>query len=135
MDKDIVITATSSRTPVLLGEWLAEGTHLNVIGSNFLNKTEVDVAAVQRCQVIVVDSLDQAKLEAGDLSDALTGGSLHWHDVRELSQVIAGRQSGRTHAFEATMFKSVGLALEDVAVAARLVAKAKEAGVGKIIDW
>lgn len=135
LDKDIVITATSSRTPVLLGEWLAEGTHLNAIGSNFLGKAEVDVAAVNRCSAIIVDSLEQARLEAGDFTQALENGSLHWADVRELGQVIAGRQTGRAHAFEVTMFKSVGLALEDVAVAARLFAKAQATKVGKTIEW
>jgi alanine dehydrogenase len=135
MDKDIVITATSSRTPVLLGEWLAEGTHLNVIGSNFPGKAEVDLAAVRRCQAIVVDSVEQARLEAGELTQAVESGAVQWSEVRELGQVIAGRQTGRAHAFEVTMFKSVGVALEDVAVAARVVARAKEAGAGKLVDW
>src|SRR5262245_34977613 len=135
MDKDIVVTATSSRTPVLLGEWLAEGTHLNVIGSNFLTKSEVDLAAVRRCHVIVVDSLEQARLEAGDLAKAVESGVIQWPAVRELEQVVTGRQTGRADGSEVTMFKSVGLALEDVAVAARVVAKAKQAGVGKLVDW
>jgi ornithine cyclodeaminase/alanine dehydrogenase len=135
MDKDIVITATSSRTPVLFGEWLAEGTHLNVIGSNFLGRAEIDLAAVRRCNTIVVDSVEQARLEAGDLTQALESGAVQWSEVRELGQVIAGRQTGRAHAFEVTMFKSVGLALEDVAVATRVVEKAKEAGAGKLVDW
>src|SRR5258708_37298085 len=76
-DKDIVITATNSREPVLKGEWLAEGTHLNVIGSNFLGKAEVDAVTVRRCESIVVDSKDQAPLETGDFSQALEDGSLH----------------------------------------------------------
>ena len=134
-DKDIVITATTSRTPVLCGEWLAEGTHLNVIGSNFLAKAEVDVAAVRRCDALVVDSKDQARLEAGDFQQALSDGSIHWTDIRELGQVIAGRQTGRARPEDVTMFKSVGLGLEDVAVAARVYAKAKETGVGRVIDW
>ena len=135
LDKDIVITATSSRAPVLLGEWLAEGTHLNVVGSNFLSKAEIDLAAVRRCQVVVVDSLEQAKLEAGDLAPAIADGSLAWPQVRELGQVIVGRQPGRTLSSEVTLFKSVGLALEDLAVAARLVTLAKDEGVGRSMDW
>src|SRR5262249_2350017 len=63
-DKDIVLTATASREPVLNGNWLAEGTHLNAIGSNFLGKAELDVVAVRRADVIVVDSKDQARIEA-----------------------------------------------------------------------
>lgn len=135
LDKDIVITATTSRTPVLLGEWLSDGMHLNVIGSNFQAKAEVDAAAVRRCDALVVDSKEQAKLEAGDFAEAIAGGVLHWSDVRELGQVIAGRQTGRARPEDVTMFKSVGLALEDVAVAARVYAQAQEAGIGRMIDW
>ncbi len=134
-DQDIVITATTSRTPVLLGEWLAPGTHLNVIGSNFLGKAEVDVAAVRRSALIVVDNKDQAKLEAGDLKQAVDAGAIHWSDVRELGAVIVGRQKGREHPDDVTLFKSVGIALEDVAVAAQIYVKAKQAGAGKTLEW
>jgi alanine dehydrogenase len=134
-DKDIVITATTSREPVLNGHWLAEGTHLNVIGSNFLGKAEVDAVAVRRCEIIVVDSKDQARIEAGDFSQALEEGSIHWADVHELGQVIVGRFTGRAHPQDVTMFKSLGIAVEDIAVAARVLARAKEAGVGRNIDW
>ncbi len=123
-DKDIVITATTSRTPVLTGSWLADGTHLNVIGSNFLAKAEVDVAAVRRADIVVVDSKDQARLEAGDFVAALEDGSLHWSAIHELPQVIVGRYPGRTRPEDVTFFKSLGLAIEDVAVAARVYERA-----------
>ncbi len=134
-DKDIVITATSSREPVLFGEWLSEGTHLNVVGSNFLTKSEVDVVAVRRCEVIVVDSKDQARSEAGDFAQALEDGSIHWSDVHELAQIIVGRYPGRAHPQDVTLFKSLGIALEDVAVAAGVYDKAVKAGVGKMVEW
>jgi alanine dehydrogenase len=134
-DKDIVITATSSREPVLSGNWLAEGTHLNVIGSNFLGKAEVDAVAVRRCESIIVDSKDQARLEAGDFVQALEDGSIHWADVHELGQVIVGRFTGRAHPQDVTMFKSLGIGLEDVAVAAKVYAKAVEAGAGQTLEW
>jgi ornithine cyclodeaminase/alanine dehydrogenase-like protein (mu-crystallin family) len=134
-DKDIVITATASREPVLYGDWLSEGTHLNVVGSNFFTKAEVDVVAVRRCEIIVVDSKDQARLEAGDFSQALEDGSIHWSDVHELGQVIVGRYPGRAHAQDVTMFKSLGIALEDIAVAARVYDKAIAQGVGKMVEW
>ncbi len=79
-DKDIVITATTSREPVLYGDWLSEGTHLNVVGSNFITKAEVDVVAVRRCENIVIDSKDQGRLEAGDFAQ-------RWR---------TGRSTGRT---------------------------------------
>src|SRR5262245_45570880 len=134
-DKDIIITATNSREPVLNGHWVAEGTHLNVIGSSFLGKAEVDAVAVRRCESIVVDSKDQARIEAGDFVQALEEGSIHWADVHELGQVVVGRYTGRAHSQDVTMFKSLGIALEDIAVAARVVAKAQTAGVGKLLEW
>src|SRR5207253_2779660 len=82
-DKDIVITATNSREPVLNGHWIAEGTHLNVVGSNFLTKAEVDAVTVRRCESIVVDSKEQARLEAGDFVQALEDGSIHWSYIHE----------------------------------------------------
>jgi alanine dehydrogenase len=134
-DKDIIITATNSREPVLNGHWIAEGTHLNVIGSNFLGKAEVDAVAVRRCESIVVDSKDQARLEAGDFTAALEEGSIHWADIHELGQVIVGRYTGRAHSQDVTMFKSLGVALEDIAVAARVLAKAQTQNVGKLLEW
>jgi ornithine cyclodeaminase/alanine dehydrogenase-like protein (mu-crystallin family) len=134
-DKDIVITATTSREPVLSGSWLAQGTHVNAIGSNFLSKAEVDVATIRRCADVVVDSKDQARLEAGDFQQAFEEGVLHWSDVRELGQVIVGRYPVRKHAQDVTLFKSLGIAVEDVAVAARVYSKAQAEGVGRLIEW
>jgi len=134
-DKDIIITATSSREPVLNGHWIAEGTHLNVVGSNFLGKAEVDAVAVRRCEALVVDSKDQARLEAGDFAQALEEGSIHWADIHELGQVIVGRYTGRAHPQDVTMFKSLGIAIEDVAVAGRVYQAAQAAGLGRLVEW
>jgi ornithine cyclodeaminase/alanine dehydrogenase len=134
-DQDIVITATTSREPVLYGDWLAEGTHLNLIGSNYLNKAEADAITIRRCQTVVVDSKDQARLEAGDFVQALEEGSLRWSDVHELGQVIVGRYAGRLHGQDITLFKSLGIALEDIAVAAKVYDKAIAAGVGRMLEW
>jgi ornithine cyclodeaminase/alanine dehydrogenase-like protein (mu-crystallin family) len=134
-DKDIIITATSSREPVLNGNWVAEGTHLNVVGSNFLAKAEIDAVAVRCCSSIVVDSKDQARLEAGDFVQALEEGSIHWANIHELGQVIVGRYTGRAHPEDKTLFKSLGIAIEDVAVAAKVYEKAKAAGLGRLMEW
>jgi alanine dehydrogenase len=134
-DKDIIITATSSREPVLNGHWIAEGTHINAIGSNFLGKAEIDAVTVRRCESIVVDSKDQARIEAGDLVQPIEDGSIHWSDVHELGQVIVGRYTGRAHPQDVTLFKSLGIAIEDIAVASRVYAKAQAAGIGRRIDW
>jgi|SRR5579884_4425491 len=134
-DKDIVVTATDSRDPIVNGHWIAEGTHLNVIGSNFLGKAEVDAVTVRRCNSLVVDSKDQARLEAGDFVQALEDGSIHWADIHELGQILVGRYTGRAHPQDVTMFKSLGIALEDIAVAAKVYEKARAAKVGKMIEW
>ncbi len=133
--KDIIITATTSREPVLTGHWISEGTHINAIGSNFLGKSELDSVTVRRCTVIAVDSKDQARIEAGDFQQPLEEGSLRWTDVRELGQIIVGRYPGRKHPQDVTLFKSLGIAIEDIAVAGRVYSRAKDEGVGKIIDW
>jgi ornithine cyclodeaminase/alanine dehydrogenase-like protein (mu-crystallin family) len=134
-DKDIVITATTSREPVFNGHWIAEGTHINAIGSNFISKAEIDAVTVRRCESIVVDSKDQARLEAGDFVQALEDGSIHWADIHELGQVIVGRYTGRAHPQDVTLFKSLGIAIEDLAVAARVYARAREAGLGREVEW
>ena len=78
-------------------------------------------------------SKDQARLEAGDLVQALDDGVVSWSDMIELPQVIVGRYKGREHPQDITLFKSLGLGIEDVAVAVRVVAKAREAGLGQIL--
>jgi alanine dehydrogenase len=134
-DKDIIITATTSREPVVNGHWIAEGTHLNAIGSNFISKAEIDAVGVRRCESIVVDSKDQARLEAGDFVQPLEDGSIHWADIHELGHVIVGRYTGRAHPQDVTLFKSLGIAIEDIAVAAKVYAKAVATGVGRKVDW
>jgi ornithine cyclodeaminase/alanine dehydrogenase-like protein (mu-crystallin family) len=134
-DKDIIITATTSREPVLNGHWIAEGTHINAIGSNFLGKAELDTVAVRMCESIVVDSKEQARLEAGDFVQALEDGSIQWSDVHELSHVIVGRYTGRAHPQDITLFKSLGIAIEDIAVAGQVYQKAQSLGIGHLIEW
>jgi ornithine cyclodeaminase/alanine dehydrogenase-like protein (mu-crystallin family) len=130
-EKDIVICATSARTPLFEGKVLDEGTHLNVIGSNFLNKAEIDATTVHRADTIVCDSIEQCRLEAGDFVQALEDGAVEWSNMHELADVVAGRETGRKTAESITLFKSVGLGLEDVAVAARLVELAEKEGLGQ----
>jgi ornithine cyclodeaminase/alanine dehydrogenase-like protein (mu-crystallin family) len=134
-DMDIIVTATTSREPVLQGQWIAQGAHINAIGSNFLGKAELDVATIRRCDDVVVDSKDQARLEAGDFTQAFEDGALHWSDIRELGQIIVGRYPVREHAQDVTLFKSLGIAIEDVAVAGRVFGLAQAEGVGRFVEW
>jgi alanine dehydrogenase len=133
--KDIIITATTSREPVLTGHWVSQGAHINAIGSSFLGKAELDSVTVRRCTVVAVDSKEQARIEAGDFQQPLEDGSLRWTDVRELGQIIVGRYPGRNHPQDITLFKSLGVAIEDVVVAGRVYARAKAEGIGTVIDW
>jgi len=132
---DIVITATSARDPVLQGEWLRPGQHINAIGSNQAARRELDTAAVMRCDRIVVDSQEQARIEAGDLIAPITEGRLSWERVDELAAVLVGRAPGRASDADITLFKSLGLAIEDVAVAARVYAHALAQGRGERLPF
>jgi alanine dehydrogenase len=130
---DIVITATSSKVPVFEGQWLAPGTHLNVVGSNYLAKTEIDVETIRRCSLVAVDDIEQARIEAGDLVAALRDNVLNWKDVYGLGQVLTGQCAGRVSADDITLFKSLGLGVEDVAVAARVYKEALRQNAGRAI--
>ena len=115
----IVITATNSRHPVLLGEWLEPGMHVNAAGSNHARRRELDAAAVGRAHLIVADSVEQSRMESGDLIAAFEAGAGDWEQVRELRDLIR-----RERDDQITLFKSNGLALEDVAVAGYLYEQA-----------
>jgi alanine dehydrogenase len=130
-DADIIITITSSREPVLQGSWLKPGTHINAAGGNSLLRRELDDEAIRRSSFIAVDSIDQAKIEAGELVTAVEKGILTWERVRELRYVVSGETRGRTSDDQITLFKSLGVAIEDVATAAVIYRKAKEENVGK----
>ena len=125
---DILVTITSAREPVLKGEWLTPGVHINAAGSNALIRRELDDAAVLRCDRIVADALDQARIEAGDLLPLTERGALHWGQVRSLGEVVTGRFPGRAGDQEITLFKSLGLAVEDIAAAAVVYERAKAEG-------
>lgn len=134
-EKDIVICATTAKTPLFDGRVLDEGTHLNVVGSNFLQKAEIDVTTVQRAESIVCDSIEQCKLEAGDFVEALQNGATDWNLMHELSDVVTGRATGRAVPQDITLFKSVGLGVEDVAMAGKILERAQEAGLGKELPF
>lgn len=127
---DIVVTITSAREPVLLGEWLADGVHVNAAGGNHWMRREVDEATVLRSELIVVDDLEQAKIECGDLLWPEGRGSFRWSMAHELREVVSGRVPGRPSPAGVTLFESMGVALEDIAAAELVYRKARAAGVG-----
>lgn len=131
---DIITTITSAPSPLFPGNWIQAGQHLNVAGSNIPNRREVEGRAIGRADLLVVDDIEAARLEAGDLLMAEQDGALGWARVRSLSEVIAGA-IGRSQASDVTLFKSVGLALEDVALGAVVLERARERGLGESIHF
>jgi len=127
---DVVATMTSSATPVFDGAWLKPGTHVNAAGSNHLKRREIDGLTVARAARVVADSVEQARLESGDLAAAVAEGRLNWEDVVELTDVVCDRVPGRAANDEITLFESHGLAAWDVATASALYEQALERGLG-----
>ncbi len=127
---DTVVVITNASQPVLKGEWLEPGTHVNAAGANGLLRQELDPQAVVRAAIITADSLEQARMESADLLWAVERGLIGWEQVMELGQVVCGRAPGRTSDDQITLFESLGLGLWDLAVANVVYRKAKEQGVG-----
>lgn len=127
---DVVIAITGASQPVLLGEWLQPGVHINAAGGNGWLRRELDSAAVEKAGVIATDDLAQAQIECADLMHTVETGGLRWEQVFSLADVVSGRVAGRTSPEDVTLFESQGVALEDVAVAERLYRMAGERGVG-----
>jgi alanine dehydrogenase len=128
---DIVCTATTASQPIVSGADLGNGVHINAIGANHAHKRELDDETVASADVIVVDSVEQSRQEAGDLIIAFKGDEVCWTGVKKLSDVVAAKSTGRTSAGEVTLFKSNGIASWDLAVAMKVYALAKEKGLGK----
>jgi ornithine cyclodeaminase/alanine dehydrogenase-like protein (mu-crystallin family) len=114
-----------------MGTDLGNGVHINAIGANHAHKREIDDEAVASADVIVVDSVEQSRQEAGDLIIAFKGDEVCWTGVKKLSDVVTAKTTGRTSAGEVTLFKSNGIASWDLAVAMKVYALAKEKGLGK----
>jgi ornithine cyclodeaminase/alanine dehydrogenase-like protein (mu-crystallin family) len=130
---DIIITATSAMKIVLEGAWLSPGVHINAMGANWPQKRELDEAAIGRSDVIVVDSIEQAKMEAGDLIQPFATDAKRWEKVTKLGDIVAGKKPARTSADQITLFKSVGLATWDLAAAVRIYELAVARGMGQSI--
>ena len=114
---DILVTITNSRTPVFSGEWLRPGTHICAVGGANEYVTELDDATIRRADIIAVDSIAQAKIECGELLMPASWGALLWERVSELWQVVGGEKAGRRSEDDITLFKSLGMAMWDVAAA------------------
>jgi ornithine cyclodeaminase len=130
-DTDIIITITNSPTPVLFGEWLEPGTHINAAGAMRPERRELDDEAVRRCDILVADDVEQAKGECGDFIFPIQKGIRDWDQVRNLSEIVDGSASGRNKASDITLFESQGMALEDIAAGIQVYKIAMERGAGQ----
>ena len=132
-ENDIVVTITSSRDPVVRGEWLAPGTLVAAAGANVVTRRELDNTVLERARFVCCDWREQAKLESGDLVEPVQAGVLDWLEVHELHEVVSGQISGRQTDDDIVVFKSNGLAAWDVALGAEAVRLARERGVGTTV--
>jgi ornithine cyclodeaminase/alanine dehydrogenase-like protein (mu-crystallin family) len=132
---DLIVTATSAAEAVVRRGWVSEGAHINAVGSCTPNARELD-AATLAASGLFVDSVESTVNEAGDYLRALQEGAIsHGHIRAELGEVLAGSKPGRTSAGEITLFKSLGLAVEDLAAAEHLYRKARETGAGAWVSF
>jgi ornithine cyclodeaminase/alanine dehydrogenase-like protein (mu-crystallin family) len=129
--QDVVVTATSSPDPVLRGEWLVEGAFVAAVGANRPQARELDNVVLERATFVCCDSLEQARLESGDLIEPIESGVLDWLEVHELHEVVAGDTRGRQAETDIVLFKSNGLAAWDVAAGVEALRRARERGVGR----
>jgi ornithine cyclodeaminase/alanine dehydrogenase-like protein (mu-crystallin family) len=132
-EADVVVTITKSAEPVCRAAWLAPGVHVNAAGANSGDRRELDGETVLRAAVKLTDHVEQAKVEAGEFRDLVAAGKLAWTDIRELGDFVTGKAKGRTSPSELTLFKSLGIALEDVAFAELVYQRALAAGAGRPI--
>jgi ornithine cyclodeaminase/alanine dehydrogenase-like protein (mu-crystallin family) len=128
---DVIVTVTSSPDPVLRGEWLEPGALVCAVGANDGRRRELDNVVLERAAFVCCDSLEDAKLESADLIEPVSSGVLDWLEVHELQEVVAGDAAGRQSDEDVVVFKSNGLAAWDVAVAAAVVERARDAGAGR----
>jgi ornithine cyclodeaminase/alanine dehydrogenase-like protein (mu-crystallin family) len=129
--QDIVVTITTSRDPVLRGEWLQPGALVCAAGANRPEARELDNAVLERAAFVCCDAKEDAKLESGDLIEPVERGVLDWLEVHELQEVVTGEVVGRQSADDIVVFKSNGLAAWDIAIGALAVARAREQGAGR----
>jgi alanine dehydrogenase len=129
-DADVVVTVTTSRDPVLRGEWLPPGALVCAVGANDPRQRELDNVVLERAAFVCCDSREQARLESGDLIEPVQAGVLDWLEVHELHEVVGGELQGRQSDDDVVVFKSNGIAAWDVAIGAAALERAAERGVG-----
>ncbi len=131
IDADIVVIITKSAEPVMRANWLKSGVHINAAGANAASRREIDSETVLRATVRATDHVAQAHDEAGEYRELIAAGRLKWQDIVELGDILTGKVPGRRGPADITLFKSLGIALEDIAFAELIWRRAIERGIGR----
>jgi ornithine cyclodeaminase len=132
---DIVCTTTKAREPILHGDWLSPGVHLNIVGSSIAAAAEIDIPAVVKSRFFV-DCRNSTVNEGGEYLRALRAGAITAeHILGEIGEVAMGTKAGRSSPLDMTLYKSLGIAPQDLAAAHHVWDKARAAGVGQVIDF
>jgi ornithine cyclodeaminase/alanine dehydrogenase-like protein (mu-crystallin family) len=132
---DIICTTTKAREPILLGDWLSPGVHLNIVGSSIAAAAEIDTPAVVKSRFFV-DCRNSTVNEGGEYLRALRAGAITVeHILGEIGEVANGSKEGRCSPLDMTLYKSLGIAPQDLASAHFVLAKARAAGIGQVIDF
>jgi ornithine cyclodeaminase/alanine dehydrogenase-like protein (mu-crystallin family) len=133
-DADIICTLTKAREPILAGAWIADGAHLNVVGSSIASAAEIDTDAVSRARFFV-DCRNSTVNEGGEYLRALRAGAITAaHIAAEIGEVANGMKAGRTSTEEVTLYKSLGVAPQDLAAAQHVLERARAAGIGQVVE-
>jgi len=132
---DIICTTTKSREPILQGDWLTPGVHLNLVGSSIAAAAEIDTAAVLKARFFV-DCRNSTVNEGGEYLRALEAGAIKpEHILGEIGEVANGSKVGRRSPLDVTLYKSLGIAPQDLAAAHYVLERARAAGIGQVIDF
>jgi ornithine cyclodeaminase/alanine dehydrogenase-like protein (mu-crystallin family) len=132
---DLICTTTKARDPILEGDWLTPGVHLNVVGSSIAGAAEIDTSAVAKARFFV-DRRESTVNEGGEYLRALKAGAITpAHILGEIGEVANGSKIGRTSPLDVTLYKSLGIAPQDLASAHHVLMKARAAGVGQVVDF
>ena len=134
-NSDLVICIAATMDPVINGDWISSGTTLIAAGPTTWRANEVDTLTIKRAHKIVVDSIEQAPMESGDLSSSVDQGIIQWSQLVELRHVISGNQSGRDNNDQIIYAKLMGTGVADVAAAKLAYDTAKQLGIGTEMEW
>ena len=127
---DVLVAVTNSVEPVITGDMVAPGVHINAAGNNSWMKRELDTAAIVKADLVACDDIDQTRIECGELMRAAETGHFSWGSLVRLDRIVAGVRTARSSDDDITLFESQGVAFEDLAVCGRLYELAAEQGVG-----